>query len=219
MLEELGLELPLGPVDASRCLEATGFTFLFAPEYHPAMRAVAEVRKTLGVRTVFNILGPLVNPCEPEYNVIGAYSKDVARLMAHAISGLRIKRTFVIHGEPGWDEATPCGPFTVFDVTPGAVREETRDPADYGFEPCKPEDLAGGDAAENAAALKRVFEGERGAHRDALVLGAALVEEVTGRADAPEACRAAAESAIDDGRARGVLEGLARFSKEDSRAS
>ncbi len=219
MLEELGLVLPLGPVDASRCLEATGFTFLFAPEYHPAMRAVAEVRKTLGVRTVFNILGPLVNPCEPEYNVIGAYGVEVARLMAHAISGLRIKRTYVIHGEPGWDEATPCGPFTVFDVTPGEVREETRDPADYGFGRCKPDDLAGGDAAENAAALKRVFEGERGAHRDALVLGAALVEEVTGRADSAEAARAAGERAIDEGHAREVLAGLARFSQESSRAS
>jgi anthranilate phosphoribosyltransferase len=109
LLEALGLPLPLDERAAGECLTSTGFTFLFAPHYHPAMKEVAPVRRALAVRTVFNLLGPLTNPAGPPFALIGAYSAEAARLMADTLAGMPIERAFVIHGEPGWDEATPVG--------------------------------------------------------------------------------------------------------------
>jgi anthranilate phosphoribosyltransferase len=191
------------------CLEATGFAFLFAPHYHPATRAIAPVRAALGVRTVFNILGPLVNPAQPPLHLVGAFSLEVARLLADTFQGLPIERTFVVHGAAGWDEPTPIGPFTLFDVRPGRVERSVRAPADYGLAPCRATDLAGGDAQHNAAALRAVLEGEdQGAHRDCLLLGAALALEVAGVAAEPHAAVARAAAAIDGGAARRLLEAL-----------
>src|SRR5882762_3971720 len=116
----------LGP-----CLAACNFTFLFAPHYHPAMKAIGPVRAALGVRTIFNILGPLTNPAEPPFHLIGAFSLEVAQLIAQTIAGMPIERTFVVHGAEGWDEPTPMGPFTVFDVRPGRVDVQVRSPGDY----------------------------------------------------------------------------------------
>jgi anthranilate phosphoribosyltransferase len=211
VLEALGLGLPLDEASAGECLRHTGFTFLFAPHYHPAMKALVPVRKALGVRTVFNILGPLTNPAEPPFMVVGAFSLEVASLMAEALSGLPIERAFVVHGEPGWDEATPCGPFTLFDVRPGSVAKQVRDPADCGIERCEPEDLAGGDAAENAAALRDALTGTPGPHRDALTLGAGLALEVAGAASTLTEGIQAAGAAIDGGAAVTLLDRLADF--------
>lgn len=211
VLADLGLPVPLEPKDATRCLEETGFTFLFAPRYHPAMKHVAPVRRALGVRTVFNLLGPLTNPTAPPYHVIGAWSVQVAELLAEVMAGLPIERAFVLHGEPGWDEATPCGPFTLFDVRPGQVRRERRDPADLGLPRRDPGELRGGSAGENARALRAALGGESGAHQDALVLGAALALEVSGaEADAGEALRRA-RTAIDEGAATRLLDRIAAF--------
>jgi anthranilate phosphoribosyltransferase len=212
LLEALGLPVPLDEQAAGRCLASTGFTFLFAPHYHPAMRAVAPVRAALGVRTVFNVLGPLTNPSEPPYHVIGAYSRPVARLLADCLAGLAVERAFVVHGEPGWDEATPAGPFLLYDVRPGRVDESVRRADDYGLPECRPEELKGGDAAHNAARLRDVFEGrDRGPHRDALLMGASLVLEVTGLAGSPRAGVARARAAIESGAAAALLAGLAAF--------
>jgi anthranilate phosphoribosyltransferase len=209
MLESLGMPLPLLEKEAVDCLQATNFTFLFAPAYHPAMKAVMPVRNAMGVRTVFNILGPLANPATPPYQLIGAFSRDMARLMADALSGLDIERAFVVHGEPGWDEATPIGEFWLYDVTPGNVEEATRSPEDYGLARCAPEDLAGGDAAHNAREVVRVLMGEdRGAHRDALLMGTSLVLECQGVATDPRDGVAQAAAAIDDGRAAAFLDAL-----------
>jgi anthranilate phosphoribosyltransferase len=197
---------------AGRCLEATGFTFLFAPQYHPAMKAIAPVRSALGIRTIFNLLGPLTNPADPPFYVIGAFSAPAAALMADTLSGLPIQRALVVHGEPGWDEPTPVGAFELFDVRPGSVIRYVRDPADYGLPRCTAESLRGGDAAENADALRAVFEGrDRGAHRDALLLGAALALEVIGQVESPMAGVQCAAQAIDDGRALSLLRALASF--------
>jgi len=211
MLECLGMPLPLLEDAAVQCLEATGFTFLFAPAYHPAMKAVVPIRGALSVRTVFNILGPLTNPAAPPFQLIGAYSRDAAKLMADALSGMPLERAFVVHGEPGWDEATPAGDFWLYDVRPGAVTETRRSPEDYGVARCRPDELEGGDAGHNAKELTRVFTGEdRGAHRDALLMGVSLVLEVQGEAkDAADGARQAA-AAIDDGRAGALLEKIAR---------
>jgi anthranilate phosphoribosyltransferase len=209
MLERLGMPLPLHEKEAVACLEATGFTFLFAPAYHPAMKAVVPVRGALAVRTVFNMLGPLTNPAAPPFQLIGAWSQEAAKLMAEALAGMPIERAFVVHGTPGWDEATPIGEFVLYDVRPGVVEESTRTPEDYGLPRCTPEDLAGGDAENNARELQRVFSGEdRGAHRDALLMGTSLVLEVQGSArDAKEGVEMAA-AAVDNGDAQKLLESL-----------
>ena len=209
LLECLGVPLPLDEKAAVACLAATGFTFLFAPAYHPAMKAVVPVRGALSVRTVFNMLGPLTNPAAPPYQLVGAWSPAAARLMAETLAGMPIERAFVVHGTPGWDEATPAGEFLLIDVRPGSVMESVRTPADYGLPTCDPGALAGGDAAHNARELERVFSGDdRGAHRDALLMGASLVLEVLGRAAGPEDGVAAAAAALDDGRAARLVDRL-----------
>ncbi|HLY52151.1 MAG TPA: anthranilate phosphoribosyltransferase [Steroidobacteraceae bacterium] len=211
VLAALGVPIPADGVAAAACLSATGFTYLFAPHYHPATARVAPIRAALGVRTVFNILGPLVNPAQPPLHLIGAYSLGVARLMAETLAGLPIERTFVVHGAEGWDEPTPVGPFTVFDVRPGKVAAGVRSPADYGLAPCQTSALAGGDALHNARALEAVLAGEdRGAHRDCLLLGTALALEVAGVAAEPREGIARAAAAIDGGAARSLLETLRR---------
>jgi anthranilate phosphoribosyltransferase len=225
VLEALGLPLPLDEQAAGRCFAALGFTFLFAPYYHAATRSIAPVRAALGVRTVFNILGPLSNPAEPPYLVVGAFDAAAAELMAQALQGTHIKRAFVIHGADGWDEPTPVGEFTLFEVGPAGVTGEQRSPADYGLAMCASHELAGADAAHNAGELRRVLRGERPAgaepardpHRDALLLGAALALEVCGRERSPRAALARAAAAIDSGAARELLARLERFGADESR--
>jgi anthranilate phosphoribosyltransferase len=219
VLRELGLEVPLDERGAGRCLTATGFTFLFAPHYHPAMRALAPVRRAMGVRTVFNLLGPLTNPAAPPFLVAGAYSEPAALLIAETLSGMDIERGFVIHGAPGWDEATPVGPFVLFDVRRDRVQRQVRDPAAFGVPRCSPEELAGGDAPENARRLRFALSGGRGPDRNAIVLGAALALEVTGREPDLVHGLAAAEQAIESGTAAKLLTDLAGpFSAHDAEA-
>jgi len=200
VLEALGIALPEGPRAAAGLLESTGFTFLFAPRFHPATAGVMPVRRALGTRTVFNLLGPLTNPARPRYQVVGAYSAEAAALMADALAGMAVGRAFVVHGAEGWDEATPLGPFQLWDVRPGqGVRYRELDPARaYGIPRCTAEDLRGGDADFNAHALRRVFSGDKGPHRDAIALSAALVLEVLGVAVEREAI-AKVEAALDNG--------------------
>jgi len=214
-LAALGLPMPLDEQAAVGCLAQTGFTFLFAPHYHPAMKHIAPVRQALGIRTVFNVLGPLVNPAEPPFHVIGAASEKLAALMAETLSEMPLERAFVIHGAAGWDEATPIGPFVCFDVRRGVVGRGERDPADFGIARCTEADLAGGEPADNAARLKAALEGDdTPAHRDALVVGAALALEVTGAAPDFATAIARARAAIASGAARTLLARIAAFAAE-----
>src|ERR1700730_5900202 len=159
LIEALGFVLPLDERQAQQCFAATGFTFLFAPYYHPATQAVAPIRAALGIRTVFNLLGPLTNPAAPRFRLIGAYDAAAAELMAGTLAGMDIERAWVVHGAAGWDEATPIGPFLAFDVTRAGIRRYDIDPREFMLAPCRPSDLAGGDAAANLAALLEVFAG------------------------------------------------------------
>jgi anthranilate phosphoribosyltransferase len=215
VLAALGLPIPLDESAAERCLALLGFTFLFAPHYHPAMKHIAPVRAALGVRTVFNILGPLANPAAPPFHVIGAFSDQVAALMAETLAGMPLERAFVVHGTSGWDEATPAGPFVCYDVRPGSVERSVRDPRNYGLATCSLDDLRGADAAVNAARLKSALTGgDTSGHRDALALGAALALEVTGQAADARSGIARARAAIDDGSAGRLLDRLAAFGQE-----
>jgi anthranilate phosphoribosyltransferase len=220
VLQALGLPVPLNEEAAGRCFAALGFTFLFAPYYHTATRSIASVRAALGVRTVFNILGPLVNPAAPPYLVIGAFNVETAELMAQALRGSGVKRAFVVHGAEGWDEPTPIGAFTLFDVDADSVKRELRTPRDYGLALCTPADLAGADAAYNARELTRALSESRpSAHRDALLLGAALALEVTGREASPKSALDRAAHAIDSGAARNLLFRLQQFGADEQRGS
>ena len=215
VLRELGVCLAPDANTALECLKQCGFAFLFAPFFHPAMKAIAPVRAALAVRTIFNILGPLAHPASPPFYLLGAFDMARTRLLADSLSGMPIQRAFVVHGEPGWDEATPCGPFALFDVRPREVREELRDPQDYGLPRCSPKDLAGGDAADNARALEAVLRSEdHGPHRDALLLGAGLLLEVTGTvADLSAGIDRASES-LAAGHGGPLLDNLRRFAEE-----
>ena len=146
---------------------------MFAPLHHPAMRHAAPVRRELGTRTIFNVLGPLTNPAGARAGVFGVYSAEVARTVADALAVLGSRRAFVVHGAHGVDELSPAGPNLVFEVVDGAVRERTIDPAELGIERCDAGELAGGSPEENARMAREVLSGARGAKRDAVVLNAA----------------------------------------------
>ena len=214
VLAALGLDVPWDAARAGHVFAETGFTYLFAPSFHPAMKAVGPVRQALGARTIFNIVGPLANPARAPYLVVGAFSPEMARMMADTLSGMDITRAFVVHGEPGWDEPTPVGPYLLLDVAPGTVTESVEDPVEFGIERCAPVDLIGGDPDENATAIRRVFEGESGPHRDALVLGASLALRVTGAA--PEEAVQTTVSALDAGAAADLLVRLVTLSSQES---
>jgi anthranilate phosphoribosyltransferase len=215
LIEALGFTLPLDENQAARCFEATGFTFLFAPYYHPAMKTIAPIRAALGIRTVFNLLGPLTNPAAPRFHLIGAFDAASAELMAGTLVGMEVERAWVVHGAAGWDEATPIGPFLAFDVTPGQIRRYDIDPREFGFATCESADLAGGDAEANLAALRAVFMGrDRGPHLATLLLQCGIALAIAGRAVSVAAGIDIARAAIDSGEAHDWLLRLKRFAAE-----
>ncbi len=218
VLAALGLPIPLDEAAAGACLAHCGFTFLFAPHYHPATKSIAAVRQALGVRTVFNILGPLANPAAPPFHVIGAFSDTMAASMAETLAGLPMTRAFVVHGEAGWDEATPAGPFVCYDVRPRRVERTLRDPLEAGGERCSLDDLRGSDAAHNAARLREALAGrDTTAHRDALVLGCALALEVTGVEPNARSAVTRARRVLASGAGSRLLDRIAAFAKEQTK--
>ena len=209
LLEALNIKLADNPESVKEVLRQCGFVFLFAPFYHPAMKHIAPIRQALGIRTVFNILGPLTNPAEPKYYLLGAFSSSMAKLMAEALSGMNVKRAFVVHGVNGWDEPTPAAEFELFDVRPNQIEHMIRDPKDFGINRCGEDDLKGGDANQNAEALMRVFSKEdQGPHRDSLLLGTGLALEVSGVVSNLKEGIEQASSAIDEGKASDMVQSL-----------
>jgi len=208
VLERLGYEFPNNPASVREDVAKHGFAFLFAPAFHPAMKAIAPVRRSLGVRTVFNLLGPLTNPAAPGYAIIGAPSPEIARLLAEAVSDMPIRRAFVVHGAEGWDEATPVGPFLRFDVRGGRVAEETVDATQFGLERCSASDLVGGTVDINAERLARALGGEPGPVLDTLALGAGLALEVAGHVNDLRTGIETARQVAIDGLATNLLKGL-----------
>ena len=216
VLEALGfvLEQPAGRIAES--IDRLGFGFMFAPLHHPAMRHAAPVRRELGTRTIFNVLGPLTNPAGARAGVFGVYAPEVARTVANALAVLGSRRAFVVHGAYGVDELSPAGPNLVFEVVDGAVHELVVDPAALGIDPCDPSELVGGSPEENAATARDVLAGARGAKRDAVALNAAGAIAAAGHADDLREGLALATRAIDDGRAASRLEELVAFSREST---
>jgi anthranilate phosphoribosyltransferase len=214
VLEALGFDLEQSPERVAESIDSLGFGFMFAPLHHPAMKHAAPVRRELGTRTIFNVLGPLTNPAGARAGVFGVYAADVARTVADALSVLDSRRAFVVHGAHGVDELSPAGPNLVFEVVEGAVHERVIDPLELGLARCDPAELSGGSPDENAQSARDVFAGEPGAKRDAVVLNAAGAIAAAGHAhDLAEGLELARE-AIDSGAATARLAELATFSRE-----
>ena len=214
VLEALGFELEQSPERVAESIDTLGFGFMFAPLHHPAMKHAAPVRRELGTRTIFNVLGPLTNPAGARAGVFGVYAADVARTVADALAVLDSRRAFVVHGAYGVDELSPAGPNLVFEVVAGEVREREIDPLDLGLTRCDPAELSGGSPEDNARAARDVLAGATGAKRDAVILNAAGAIAAAGHAhDLAEGLEAARE-AIDSGAASARLTELAAFSRE-----
>ena len=209
VLEALGVRVPTPPEFVPRVLESAGIVFLFAPTFHPAMRHAAPVRKELGVTTIMNLLGPLANPAGVGRQVLGVSDAEYAPLLAGALASLESRHALVVHGSEGMDEISPMGPTRVWEVRHGGVTEWEIDPAAFGIDAGRMEDLAGGEPAENAEIISAVLDGGRhGAARDALRLNAAAALYVAGRAWSFEEALAQATAALDEGKG---LEALGRL--------
>ena len=221
VLEALGVVADLGPVGVARCIEEVGMGFCFAPRFHPAMRFAGPVRKELGIPTVFNYLGPLANPGRARYQVVGVSNPTMADKMLGVLAANDALRAVVVYGDDGLDELSTTGPSTVHELIREAdgryVTSAYRvDPAVLGFAPATIEDLRGGDAAFNAAAILRVIGGQPSPHRDIAVLNAAAALVVVGKVpDLPSGIVMAGQ-VIDNGQAAEVLQSLIRVSQEAS---
>ena len=213
VLEALGFNLELEPSLIAQSIDELGFGFLFAPSHHPAMRHAAPVRKELAARTVFNVLGPLTNPAGARAQVVGVYAPELVPTVAQVLASLGARRAFVVHGAGGIDELSPAGPNLVCEVVDGSVRRREIDPVDFGVARCRPEALRGGSPEENAATIRGILAGARGAKREAVLLNAAGAIAAGGHAaDLPEGYVLARE-AVDSGAARERLEQLVAFSQ------
>jgi anthranilate phosphoribosyltransferase len=215
VLEALGFSLQQEPERIAQSIDELGFGFLFAPSHHPAMRHAAPVRKELATRTVFNVLGPLTNPAGARAQVVGVYSAELVRTIAEVLATLGARRAFVVHGAGGIDELSPVGPNLVAEVVEGQVHERTLDPeSELGLPRCDVAELRGGAPAENAAAVREVFEGANGGRRSAILLNAAGAIAAGGHAEDLREGLELAREAVDSGAAAERLQQLVSFSRE-----
>jgi len=208
LLEALGVRIDLGPDEVARCVDEIGIAFMFAPRFHPAMRHAGPVRREIGIRTVFNLLGPLANPAGVRRMVVGVPSPELGEKLAHVLGELGAEHGLVVHGVDGLDDISPTGPTRTWEVRGSDVREGTIDPREFGMTPGSVSEIESGDAAANAVTAIAILEGEQGARRDAVMLNAGAACHVAGVAPSLGEGIKAAARAIDGGAAR---EKLARW--------
>lgn len=209
-LEALGVNIQLSPAQSRKLLEEIGICFLFAQKYHSAMKYVGPIRKELGIRTVFNILGPLTNPANANMQVLGVYEEALVEPMARVLSNLGVKRGMAVYGQDRLDEISVSAPTTVCEIDNGTFTTYIITPEQFGMKRYAKEELAGGTPEENAEITLSVLRGEKGAKRDAVVLNAAAALYVAGKAATMQEGVALAQEMIDSGKA---LEQLERFRK------
>ena len=214
VLAALGVNIACEPDTIARSIEACGLGFMFAPAHHAAMRHVAKVRTELGTRTIFNLLGPLANPAGVKYQVVGVFSPSWVEPIARVLGLLGTERAWVVHGGDGLDELTTTGISEVAVLDGGKVETFRVSAKNAGLPEAKPEDLIGGDAAENAAHLRAVLEGKPGPLRDVVLFNAAAALLVAGKAKTLREGVALAAQSIDSGKARAVLEALVKLSHD-----
>jgi anthranilate phosphoribosyltransferase len=217
VFEALGVDIAAPPAVVGSCLDEAGIAFLFAPTFHPSMRRVAEIRRELGMRTAFNLLGPLTNPVAPRRQLVGVPKPEFTELLARALALLGSERAWVVHGADGLDEISTTGYTKVSECRGGKVNTFYLHPADVGLPKASRTALAGGDATANAQILLDVLAGTRGPARDIVVLNAGAVLFLSGRADGLRAGLALAAEAIDAGAARATLDRLVRCSNPGGR--
>ncbi len=214
VLEALGVRIDI-PVERSEMiLKEIGICFLFAPLYHSSMKYAAPVRREIGVRTIFNILGPLSSPADANLQLLGVYDENLVEPMARVLANLGIKRAMVVHGHDGLDEVSLSSKTTVCEVNQGQVNSFFLDPHQFGFEYCKPEDLVGGDPQQNAAIALSILQGERGPKRDIVLLNAAVCLYMSYNNITLRECVKLAADTIDSGKAMTQLKQFIRLSNE-----
>ncbi|MCL2152128.1 MAG: anthranilate phosphoribosyltransferase [Oscillospiraceae bacterium] len=214
VLEALGVNINIPPEKSAALLHNIGICFLFAQNYHIAMKYVAPIRRELGIRTIFNILGPLTNPAGATMELMGVFDRELVEPLAQVLSNLGVKNAMVVHGEDRLDEISLSAPTFVCEVKDGWVRSYTITPEEFGFERGKKEDLQGGTPAENAEITKAILNGEKRAGRNAAILNAAAALFITGKHDSIGAAVKVAEDVIDSGKAAKKLDEFIRFSNE-----
>jgi anthranilate phosphoribosyltransferase len=208
VLEALGVNLNVTPQQVETCINEIGIGFLFAPALHGAMKHAIGPRREIGIRTIFNILGPLTNPAGADRQVLGVYDESLVEVLAKVLVKLGCRRGFVVHGMDGMDEVTLTGPTRVGEIRDGAVTLSTIEPEDFGLRRCTLTDLQGGDATANAAIVKDILSGNLGPKREVVLLNAAFALVAVGLAKNVDAGLVRARGVIDDGLAMAKLEGL-----------
>jgi anthranilate phosphoribosyltransferase len=206
--EALGVNIAATPEAVERSLDQVGIAFFFAPTFHPSMRHAAPVRRELGVRTAFNLLGPLTNPAGTSSQLVGVPHSELTELLARALLMLGSKRAWVVHGADGIDEMSTTGYTKVSECRDGSVATFYVHPSDFGITRAEPESLRGGDAATNAGILRSILAGETGPRRDVVLLNAGASLFVGGRAPSVREGIARAAAAIDSGQARATLDAM-----------
>ncbi|WP_027360272.1 anthranilate phosphoribosyltransferase [Desulforegula conservatrix] len=213
VLEALGVNLEAEPELVEEAVNEIGIGFMFAPKFHGAMKYAAPVRKELGIRSIFNMLGPLTNPAAASCQLIGVFSPELTEMFASALNLLGVKRAFVVHGHDGLDEISICADTRVSELKDGLVRTYEISPEQFFGEKADPETISGGDAQENAAIIENIFRGEKGPKRNIILINSAAALVAADKAvDFKEGIRLAEES-IDSGAAMKKLEALVRFMK------
>jgi anthranilate phosphoribosyltransferase len=216
LFEALGVTISAGPAAVERCLDEAGIAFLFAPVFHPSMRHAAPVRKELGIRTAFNLLGPLTNPAGAARQLVGVPRPELTELVARSLAQLGSERAWVVHGADGLDEISTTGYTKVSECRDGRVNTFYLHPGDAGLNKSAPAALRGGDAPENAAIARAVLAGEPGAARDVVLLNAGASLLIAGRASTIREGIAAAAAAIDSGAAAAALDRLVACSRPET---
>ncbi len=214
VMEALGVNIDVPPARLAACLHTTGIAFLFAPAMHTAMKYVQPARRQLHLRTVFNLLGPLTNPARASAQVVGVYSADLVEKLAEALSELGLRRALVVHGRDGLDEITISGASKVAEVRNSAVHVYEVAPEDFGLQRAPLNEIAGGDAQQNAAIIRAILDGERSCRRDVVLLNAAAALVAAGSTDHIGDAIPLAAFAIDSGHARQRLQLLVEFTNQ-----
>jgi anthranilate synthase/phosphoribosyltransferase len=217
VLDALGVSTKMGPEEAARAIREAGMAFLFAPTYHPAFKNIGSPRREVGFRTIFNMMGPLLNPARAKSQVVGVYAPELTETVARVLANLGVRRALVVHSLDGIDEISLAALTKVTELKDGWTRTYALDPTEYGFELCAGADLKGGDAAENAGILERVLAGEPGPKRDVVLLNAAAAILAAGVAPDYRSAIEAARASIDSGAAARVLEKLRSLSAAAAR--
>jgi len=213
---QLGVNVAAAPAVVERTLRDAGIAFFFAPTFHPSMKHAAPTRRELGIRTAFNLLGPLTNPAGAARQIVGVPRSELTELLARALLMLGSARAWVVHGADGIDEISTTGYTKVSECRDGAVHTFYVHPADFGFAKAAPDDLKGGDAAANADIVRGVLDGRRGAPRDVVLLNAGAALFVAGRAQSVSAGAKLAGAAVDSGAARATLDKMVQGSQRTS---